>query len=77
MELIGWLGVFFFVISYLLLSLEILSAQKITYHWLNFLGAIGLVINAALIKDSPTIVVNGIWGLIAIVTVIKIHKRKN
>ncbi|WP_075342716.1 CBU_0592 family membrane protein [Tenacibaculum agarivorans] len=74
--IIGWLGVVFFVTAYLLLSLEILSAKKTVYHWLNFLGALCLVLNAIAIKDNPTIVVNGIWGLIAVFTVLKIYKKK-
>ncbi len=69
--IIGWLGVLLFVLSYLLLSLGKLKAEKPTYHWLNFLGALCLVINAVAIKDNPTIVVNTIWGLIAIFTVFK------
>ncbi len=73
--IVGWLGVVLFVVAYLLLSLEKLNAKKATYHWLNFLGALCLVLNAVSIKDNPTIVVNIIWGLIAIFTVFKNYKK--
>ncbi len=73
--IVGWLGVALFVISYLLLSIEKLSAKKTMYHWLNFLGALCLVVNAISIKDNPTIVVNIIWALIAIFTVFKNYKK--
>ncbi len=72
----GWLGVLIFIISYILLGLEVLSAKKSLYHWLNFIGALCLVVNAIGIKDHPTITVNSIWGLIALLTVIKIYTRK-
>lgn len=73
---IGWLGVILFVVAYLLLSIEVLDAKKDSYHWLNFLGALCLVINAISIEDNPTIVVNGIWGIIAIVTVLRMYSKK-
>ena len=74
-KIIGWLGVLLFILAYLLLSLEKLDAKKPTYHILNFLGALCLIINAISIKDNPNIAVNGIWGLIAVVTAIKLYKK--
>lgn len=71
MEYIGWIGALLFIISYLLLSLDYLSAQKYLYHILNALGALCLVINALVIDDYPNIFVNAVWGLIALVAVIK------
>lgn len=73
-QLTGWIGVLLFIIAYLLLSLDILSADRLLYHLLNLLGGISLVINAIHISDPPTIVVNGVWGLIAIAAMIKIWK---
>lgn len=75
-QLIGWLGVVLFVIAYLLLSLEKLSAERSTYHLMNMLGGLALVINAIHISDHPTIVVNGIWGLIALGALLKIQWSK-
>lgn len=69
--IIGWLGVIIFIVAYLLLSIGSLDAKKATYHLLNFVGALFLVINAISIKDHPTIVVNSVWGIIAMVTVLK------
>lgn len=71
MAYIGWLGAVLFVVAYLFLSLEYLSAKKPLYHILNALGAVCLVLNAAVIDDYPNIFVNGIWGLIALFAVYK------
>lgn len=61
MAYIGWLGAIIFIIAYLLLSLEYISAKKHLYHILNALGAICLVLNAIVINDYPNIFVNAIW----------------
>lgn len=69
---IGWIGVFVFILAYLLLSLEIVSSDKITYHWLNVVGAICLVVNAIGIQDYPSLTVNAVWGIIALFTIVKL-----
>ena len=74
MVYIGWLGAVIFIAAYLLLSLECISAKNKLYHVLNGLGAVCLVINAFYLDDYPNVVVNGIWGILALVAV---YKRKN
>lgn len=69
---IGWIGVAVFVLAYLFLSLEILSSRKTTYHWLNVLGAICLVVNGIGIKDYPSLTLNAVWGMIALLTNLKL-----
>ncbi|MEH6408389.1 MAG: hypothetical protein V7767_14020 [Leeuwenhoekiella sp.] len=75
MAYIGWLGAIIFIVAYLLLSLEYISAKKYFYHLLNVLGAICLVINAIVIDDYPNIFVNGIWGIIALLAVYKRYEQ--
>ena len=64
MEIIGWGGAVFYVVSYLLLSLRVLKASSAVYHSLNVLGACGLIANALHFHDTPNIVVNAVWLLI-------------
>ena len=71
MEYTGWIGAIIFIVSYLLLSLEYISAKNYLYHILNGLGAICLVLNALLISDYPNVFVNGAWGLIALLALYK------
>lgn len=76
MQFIGWLGAILFIIAYLLLSLQRISAKKLLYHVLNIMGAICLCINAWIIDDYPNIAVNGIWGLIALFAIFRQNKTQ-
>ncbi|MCL6217690.1 CBU_0592 family membrane protein [Zunongwangia pacifica] len=76
---IGWFGAIIFIIAYFLLSAGYLSAQKPTYHVLNVIGGLCLVINAVTLNDFPNILVNIVWALIALFAIYRITKdrRKN
>lgn len=75
-EIIGWLGVLFYLIGYLLLVIKRISASGYPYHVLNGLGAIGLIFNAFYLHDIPNIAVNAIWLLIAIYAFWNVFKIK-
>ncbi|PWJ57666.1 hypothetical protein CLV98_106138 [Dyadobacter jejuensis] len=62
--LAGWAGVGFYVLAYFLLSIGRLDARQYNFHFLNILGAIGLIIDASAHHDLPNLVVNCIWLLI-------------
>ncbi|MEH6682599.1 MAG: hypothetical protein V7724_18805 [Sediminicola sp.] len=64
--IIGWIGALVFILAYLLLSLQILSAKKKLYHVLNAIGGICLIINAVHLRDFPNLVVNAVWAVIAL-----------
>ncbi|MGA0555584.1 CBU_0592 family membrane protein [Larkinella sp. VNQ87] len=65
-ELAGWLGVFFYLLAYLLLTLRLVRADRLPFHLLNVLGAIGLIINSMHTHDHQSIVVNVAWLLIGL-----------
>jgi membrane-bound ClpP family serine protease len=71
---IGWAGVAFYLVGYFLLVVKRISADKYTYHILNALGAVGLIINAVSLKDNPNIVVNVVWLLMAIYAVCNVFR---
>jgi hypothetical protein len=71
-ELIGWTGASAFVIAYLLLSLKVLSSEKILYHALNALGGILMSISTFNMQDRPAFFVNVIWMGIAIFSISRI-----
>ncbi len=64
--IVGWLGVIFYIMAYLLLSIGKLTAGNPRFHLLNVLGAIGLITDSAYHRDSPNLVVNLVWLLIGI-----------
>jgi len=74
--LVGWCGALIFIIAYFLLSAGHLSAKKPTYHILNIIGGLCLVINAATLDDFPNILVNIVWALIAIFALYRIMKDR-
>jgi hypothetical protein len=75
-ELTGWVGAFLFIIAYFLLATGRLSSEKRGYHIMNALGGFCLVVNAMSLSDLPTIVVNAVWGLIALFALFRILKKE-
>jgi membrane-bound ClpP family serine protease len=67
----GWAGALLFIIAYLFLLLEIFSTEKKMYHIVNALGAVCLLVNALYINDTPNLVVNFVWLIIAIFSIFK------
>lgn len=72
---IGWLGAISYIAGYLLLALRVLSANTVFYHLINAFGAIGLIVNAYIIKDIPNVVVNLAWLLIGLFAIVDIRRR--
>jgi hypothetical protein len=75
-NLVGWLGTLSYIIAYFLLSLGKLKAEQKTYHLLNILGAVGLIVNAIHLNDYPNIIVNVVWFAIGFAALIYIIKKK-
>lgn len=44
--LFGWIGTFFYLLSYFLLSVRKIKGDGLLYHIMNIIGAIGLTFNA-------------------------------
>ncbi len=72
----GWAGTVSYLVAYLLLSLNKLKADQKIYHILNILGALGLTYNAVSLNDFPNIIVNVVWGIIALWAILSITRRK-
>lgn len=69
--IVGWLGVVFYIMAYLLLSIGKLTSKNPLFHLLNILGATGLITDSAYHKDSPNLVVNVVWLLIGLFAISK------
>lgn len=74
-RLSGWLGVIIYLIAYLLLVVKKLQSERPLYHILNILGAIGLLLNAWLLRDYPNLAINIIWAMIAVYAIIVISRK--
>jgi hypothetical protein len=75
-QLIGWTGTFLFIISYALLSIRKIQADKVLYQGMNALAALCLVINAIHISDKPTLVVNAMWMCISVYAIFMALRKK-
>lgn len=77
LDCIGWIGFACCVIAYLLLNIGYIRFDRWPFQVLNLLGGAGLAIKAWQLHDLPNSCANGLWGLIAVVGVIKylINKR--
>jgi len=71
-EALGWYGVVAVVGAYALLSLDILNSNSLLFQGLNLTGAIGIIIDALEDKNAQPVVLNIIWGIIALVAIVKI-----
>jgi cell division protein FtsW (lipid II flippase) len=70
-EIIGWIGTAFILLAYFLLTNKKLSGESKTYHSMNLVGGVAIVINAVVNGAYPPAVLNVVWSLIAIYGIIK------
>lgn len=73
---LGWLGTISYLLAYLLLTMQRLKADQPVYHLLNVVGAIGLTVNAIYYTDLPNVVVNVFWGIIGVMAILLLLKKK-
>ena len=75
-SIVGWVGMILIVSAYYLLSTKKLTSKSWVYHLINFFGGIGIVINTLINRAWPAMVLNILWALIAMISIIKITKTK-
>jgi len=74
-EIIGWLGAVLILLAYLLLTLKKIRSNSRCFQILNLLGAIFVIINSLVHHALPSVGLNIIWVLIAIVGLARIDSR--
>lgn len=70
-ELIGWIGAFFFLIAYYNLVIKRWESEQPIYHLFNILGGILLTINTVYFQTWAAAFINFAWGVIALAGFIK------
>ena len=79
MTLIGWSGVLFCTLGYLLLSMKVIKSDSLSFQILNVLGGGCLAITAIDTNDLPNVAANLLWmgiGLYALIGLIKRRERR-
>jgi len=70
-SVIGWYGTTAILLGYGLLTAGAFGPSSLTYIFLNLTGSVGLVIQAQRKRDSPLVVLNAVWVVIAVFGLIK------
>jgi len=73
-EVLGWSGAAALLGAYALLSAGRLSVGR-TFHVINIAGSVGLGANALAHGAFPGVLVNTVWLLIGLVTLIEMQRR--
>ena len=78
-DIIGYVSIVFFFLSYFLLAAKKINNDNASYHWLNFFGALGFGINAFSAKVWAIVFAETVWMGLAIFSMAKIYisKRKS
>jgi len=75
-SVLGWIGLIFIILSYILFSTKRLKKDYVLYHLLNFLGAAGLIISTFITESWPALTLSLIFAGISIVYIVKILGTK-
>lgn len=76
-EIIGWIASILIVGAYAFNIAGKLSAKSSLYVWANLIGGLFFVLNTYYHKAYPSMLVNGIWVLIAIAMLMKKKEKDN
>ena len=75
-EIIGWIGTFFVVLAYFLVSYKKIQPTSKEYQLLNLFGALGISINVWHHQAWPSFALQIVWGVIALIALLKILTAK-
>ena len=70
-QIAGWVGTVLILVAYFLLSFNKISATSRNYQLMNLIGAVGLGINVFCQQAWPALVLEIIWGTIAILALLR------
>ncbi|MGB4703686.1 MAG: hypothetical protein WBI18_01220 [Candidatus Saccharicenans sp.] len=71
----GWSGALMLLLAYFLVSTRKLAGDSLAYQLLNLAGSALLLLNAYHFGAFPSVGVNSVWIIIAILTIIKSQTR--
>lgn len=71
-EIVGWYGVLGILSAYALSTFAIIPVNGFWHQILNLTGSIGIIVVALNKRDYQPIVLNAIWGLVAIISLLSL-----
>jgi hypothetical protein len=75
-EILGWIGSLLVVIAYAMNLNKKMEADSTAYYAMNIAGSGLLIVNTAFHQAFPPMMVNVIWVVIPVVTIIKHNLSK-
>ena len=73
-QIVGWVGIFLIVFVYFLVSYKKVDGSSKIYQAMNLSGAIGVGVNVFHQQAWPAVALQVVWGIIAIVALVKKQK---
>lgn len=70
-DIVGWLGAAAVLYAYFLVSTNRITGSSVHYQFFNVLGALLLIVNTYFNHAYPSMVVNIIWVLVAIYSLMR------
>ena len=71
-EWVGWYGITAILLAYALVSLQIILVESYGFQLLNLTGAIALIIISSARHIKQLMVLNSIWALVAMISIIRL-----
>jgi predicted membrane protein len=75
-DLIGIIGVFVIIVTYMLLHLEKMDAKDLSFSVLNSLGALLIIISLLYDWNLASFLMEAIWMLISLYGILKYYQLK-
>jgi len=76
-DIMGWLGGFLILLAFAMISTGRLDRYCLSYHLINIIGAILLIINTAYLKAYPSMAVNIVWVAVGFYGILNRKKGEN
>ena len=76
-ELPGWIGAFFIILAFWLLTHKVVHSHSKTYFTLNLLAGVFLAYDAWVHRTLAGLAINIVWIVIAVYGLGWAHKRKS
>ncbi len=74
---IGMIGVFVVLLSYILLQLQRIDPYSVSYSFLNFLGSAMVLFSLYFEWNLPAVVIEVVWGFISLYGVYRALFKKS
>ncbi|SNR90524.1 hypothetical protein SAMN05216276_1001123 [Streptosporangium subroseum] len=76
-NLLGWVGAGIMLYGYAMVSTSRMAGDGTPYQAINLAGSIALMINSAYHSAWPSTILNVVWGVIGVVSVVRMAAARS